>query len=188
MGNIWYHGTLDQGIKQFKTLSHFGNKFSACAAAARHNFLYENNKPRFLYEVEIKLLDSEILTVLDWGKNDPIALCNTLREYFEPIDKNLEYVFNEIRLEGFELKKGNQVYKDLLNDKVSKELSKMGYKALSYLNDVERENSDEISLCVIDTSIISIQNISSFTPEENNEATAFIQNLYKRITTIVRKN
>ena len=181
MGNIWYHGTLEQGITQFKILSHFGNRFSASAAAARRNYLLKNNNDRIYYEAEIRLFESEILTIPDWGKNDSIALCLVLKEYFESIDLSLMNKFEAIRLEGIRLKNEGKFILGSLNDEVATELAKLGYKALAYKNDVEKTERGEISLCVIDPSIISVKSVGIFTDQENLAATDFITNLYKDI-------
>lgn len=175
MGNIWYHGTLERGILQFKSFSHFGNRFSATVAAARKNLLLENENTRYLIETQISLESSKVLTIKDWGGNNPITLCYELQSHFEKINPSLSDKFKAIREQGIKLKLAFKYDADLLNDEVAKELISLGYNALAYTNIVENKSDDEVSICVIDTSIVEILNVEEFTDEENLNATKFVK-------------
>lgn len=175
MEDIWYHGTLERDISRFKSFSHFGNRFSATVAAARRNLLLENENTRYLIKTQISLESSKVLTIKDWGKNDPISLCDELHKHYKKDDPSLSYKFETIRRQGIKLKFDNQYVAELLNNDVANELMSLGYNALAYTNVVEKEADDEVSICVIDTSIVNILSVEEFTDEELLNATKFVK-------------
>lgn len=144
--NTW-HGSLVNGIKEFKPTSHFGSRIQACCAIVAHAALDKNSGVPTIYDCNLVCKESEILELNDWGDPKPQAV---LFRYCEKIGRG-DYFRNVYFKEG--RRRNLEASSDKWIEWLICEAKSSGHKLLSYENEVEGEG---LSYCVIDNSIVSI--------------------------------
>lgn len=157
LDKVWYHGTRTPDINAFWPLSHFGDFNAAKMVCANKKYKDGHDGNPLIIEVEIDLDKKDVLHTPDAGSPSPIAIANQI------VTANVDYKISaavvadikSLHEKLIDLKKENKSNRAYERTALSSTLIKHGFKAISYKNEVENDD-DEISLCILDPSIIKI--------------------------------
>lgn len=163
----WYHGTRTPNITEFWPLSHFGDVDTAKMVCANKKYKDGHDSAPLLIEVELDIQKEEVLPFVDVGSPNPKWIAVKMLEARDKyrISEQLAFDIECVRQKLVSLKAAGQLDRANERSEFSKVLIKHGFKAISYPNEVESE-TNEVSLCVLDSSVIKIVNIATMCERE----------------------
>ena len=164
MQNLLYHSTPIIGIKSLIPLSHFGT-FAAALENYGRKFIDINVEARAKWRAHV--LDHELLAcriscdaksigpIPDWSSPAPMALLSKICCLFPQIISNEEFEEFKVGCSCYE------TYDDSATEKLLSLFNVNNVHYVSYINHIE--DRDSISVCVIDPSILIIEERLQFT-------------------------
>ncbi len=159
----WFHGTRSKGIEEFLAMSHFGDLDTAKMTCANKRHKDNVQEEAEIIEVRLNLKSEEVLDFNDVGSPSAIAFAYYLLDskedynFSEDLIADLTHVWKQEKTKKANTARHNYGEKEKAEarEEVSKVLVKHGYKAYSYVNEVESNNKSK-SICIFDPSIVEI--------------------------------
>ncbi|GBK97673.1 hypothetical protein [Vibrio harveyi] len=170
----WFHGTRsNDDIEEFLAMSHFGDLDTAKMTCANKKYKDKVQGDAWIIEVSLNLKSEEVLAFKDIGSPNAIAFAYYLLDSKEKYNFSKDFIADLTDAWKQEKSKKAQIARHNYGEKekaearkeVSKILVKHGYKAYSYVNDVE-SNNKAISVCIFDPSVVDILTRKKLSEEE----------------------